>query len=47
MNKQYKISVAHGSCFYSNDENQTIDEIVKIADSIMYSNKKEMKALAN
>lgn len=42
--KPYKISAAHGFAEYDPNINQSIDELIKLADSEMYKNKKEMKA---
>lgn len=42
-NKNYKISIAHGSAFYRNNKNITLNEIIKMADKNMYDNKQYMK----
>ncbi len=42
--KEYKLSASHGFAEYDPHINQSIDELIKIADSEMYKNKKIMKS---
>jgi GGDEF domain-containing protein len=41
--KEYKLSASHGFSEYNPNENQSIEELIKLADAEMYINKKYMK----
>ena len=46
-NKNYKVSIAHGSAFYRSNKSISLDEVIKMADKNMYENKQNMKNTAN